>query len=167
LVHRCSFPKPNFLAVFLTVETRVCSRERPCETVIEQLAAGKIYLRVFPLRLFYCHSTNASYSFAYYQRGENGPVSGRNSTRLHGFFLPRDKKNPPRLRWYRFQWSSGLRRGSAVLCWLGLLVLTPPGTYACVCLLSVLCVVRQRFLRRPDYSSKGVLPTVVCLNDCE
>jgi hypothetical protein len=30
-----------------------------------------------------------------------------------------------------------------------------------VCLLWVLCVVRQRSLRRADYSSRGVLPTVV------
>ena len=31
-----------------------------------------------------------------------------------------------------------------------------------VCLLWVLCVVRQRSLRRADHSSRGVLPTVVC-----
>ena len=30
-----------------------------------------------------------------------------------------------------------------------------------VCLLCVLCVVRQRSLRRTDHSSRGVLPTVV------
>jgi len=31
-----------------------------------------------------------------------------------------------------------------------------------VCLLSVLCVVRQRSLRRADHSSSGALPTVDC-----
>jgi hypothetical protein len=30
-----------------------------------------------------------------------------------------------------------------------------------VCLLCVLCVVRQRSLRRADHSSRGVLPTVM------
>ena len=29
--------------------------------------------------------------------------------------------------------------------------------------MSVACVVRQRSLRRPDHSSRGVLPTVMCL----
>jgi hypothetical protein len=33
-----------------------------------------------------------------------------------------------------------------------------------VCLLWVLCVVRYRSLRRGDHSSRGALPTVVCLN---
>ena len=32
-------------------------------------------------------------------------------------------------------------------------------------LLSVLCVVRLRSLRRADHSSGGVLPCVVCLNE--
>jgi hypothetical protein len=31
-----------------------------------------------------------------------------------------------------------------------------------VCLLWVLCVVKWRYLRRADHSSRGVLPTVVC-----
>jgi hypothetical protein len=30
-----------------------------------------------------------------------------------------------------------------------------------VCLLGLLCVVRYRYLRRADHSSRGVLPTVV------
>jgi hypothetical protein len=33
-----------------------------------------------------------------------------------------------------------------------------------VCLLWVLCVVGYRFLGRADHSSKGVLPSVVCLS---
>ena len=33
-----------------------------------------------------------------------------------------------------------------------------------ICLLWVLCVVRYRSLRRADHSSRGVLPSVVCLN---
>jgi hypothetical protein len=36
-----------------------------------------------------------------------------------------------------------------------------------VCLLWVLCVVRQRSLRRADHSSRGVLPSVVCLSVIE
>ena len=32
------------------------------------------------------------------------------------------------------------------------------------CLLCVLCVVRYRSLYRPDHSSTGVLPSVVCLS---
>jgi hypothetical protein len=32
-----------------------------------------------------------------------------------------------------------------------------------VCLLYSVCVVRQRSLRRADPSSRGVLPTVVCV----
>ena len=33
-----------------------------------------------------------------------------------------------------------------------------------VCLLRVLCVVRYRSLRQADHSSRGVLPSVVCLS---
>jgi hypothetical protein len=33
-----------------------------------------------------------------------------------------------------------------------------------VCLLWVLCVVRYRSLRRADHSSRGVLPSMVCLS---
>jgi len=33
-----------------------------------------------------------------------------------------------------------------------------------VCFLWVLCVVRWRSLRRSDHSSRGVLPSVVCLS---
>jgi hypothetical protein len=36
-----------------------------------------------------------------------------------------------------------------------------------VCLSVVLCVVRYRSLRRADHSSRGVLPTVVCLTECD
>jgi hypothetical protein len=36
-----------------------------------------------------------------------------------------------------------------------------------VCLLWVLCVVRLRSLRRADLSSRGILPSVVCLTDCD
>ena len=33
-----------------------------------------------------------------------------------------------------------------------------------LCLLWILCVVRYRYLRRADHSSRGVLPSVVCLS---
>ena len=33
-----------------------------------------------------------------------------------------------------------------------------------VCLLCVPCVVRERFLRRAEHLSRGVLPSVVCLS---
>jgi hypothetical protein len=36
-----------------------------------------------------------------------------------------------------------------------------PAGFMDVCLLRLLCVVRQRSLRRADHSSRGVLPTVV------
>ena len=36
-----------------------------------------------------------------------------------------------------------------------------------VCLLQVLCVVRYRSLRRADPPSRWVLPTVVCLTECD
>jgi len=35
------------------------------------------------------------------------------------------------------------------------------------CVFWVLCVVRQRSLRRTDHSSRGVLPSLVCLPECE
>jgi hypothetical protein len=36
-----------------------------------------------------------------------------------------------------------------------------------VCLLGVFSVVRQSCLRRADHSSRGVLLSVVCLNECD
>ena len=45
----------------------------------------------------------------------------------------------------------------------GIMGLNPAGGMD-VCLLWVLCVVRQRSLRRADHSSREVLPSVVCLN---
>ena len=36
-----------------------------------------------------------------------------------------------------------------------------------VCILGVLCVVRYRPLRRADHSSRGVLPNVVCVTECD
>jgi hypothetical protein len=47
-------------------------------------------------------------------------------------------------------------------CLLGLWVQIPPGTW--MFLLWVLCVTRYRSLRRVDPSSRGVLPSVVCLS---
>jgi len=38
------------------------------------------------------------------------------------------------------------------------------GVWMDVCLLRVSCVVRQRSLRRADHSSRGILPSVVCLS---
>jgi len=35
------------------------------------------------------------------------------------------------------------------------------------CLLRVLCAVRSRSLRRFDHSYRGVLPSVVCLTECD
>jgi len=60
----------------------------------------------------------------------------------------------------RSQWPRGLRRRSAAARLLRLWVRIPPGGMD-VCLLWVLCVVRWRFLRRADHSSRGVLPTVM------
>ena len=36
-----------------------------------------------------------------------------------------------------------------------------------VCLLLGLCFVRKRSLRRADHSSRGVLSSVVCRNECD
>jgi len=60
----------------------------------------------------------------------------------------------------RSQWPRGLRRRSATARLLRLWVRIPTGGMD-VCLLWVLCVVRQRSLRRADHSSSGVLPTVI------
>jgi hypothetical protein len=45
----------------------------------------------------------------------------------------------------------------------GIVVSNPAGSMD-VCLLLVLCVVRYRSLRRADFSSRGILPTVVSLS---
>jgi len=63
----------------------------------------------------------------------------------------------------RSRWPRGLRRGSAAVSLLALWVRIPLGGTD-VCLLWVLCVVRQRSLRQADHSSRGVLPTVVGLS---
>jgi hypothetical protein len=70
-----------------------------------------------------------------------------------------------------------LRRRSAAARLLGLRVRIPLGAWMSVCceccvlsgrgLLWMLCVVRQRSLRRADHPSRGVLPTVVCLAECD
>ena len=44
---------------------------------------------------------------------------------------------------------------------------TAGGAWMSVCLLWVLCVVRQRSLRGANHSSRGVLPSVVCLPECD
>jgi hypothetical protein len=63
-----------------------------------------------------------------------------------------------------FQWPRGLRVCGRSLVGIGG---SNPAGGMDVCLLWVSCVVRQRFLRRADHSSRGVLPSVVCLYDCE
>jgi hypothetical protein len=64
---------------------------------------------------------------------------------------------------YGVQWLSGLRRGSAANRLLGLQVRIPPARWMSVV---KCCVVSGRvFLRRADPLSRGVLPTVVRLNE--
>ena len=58
------------------------------------------------------------------------------------------------------QWSRGLRRRSAVAHLLRWCFRIPLGGMD-VCLLWLLCVARERSLRRADHSSRGTLPTVV------
>jgi hypothetical protein len=60
------------------------------------------------------------------------------------------------------QWPRGLRRGSAAAFLLGLLVRISPGAWMS-CLLWVFVVRWYRSLRRVDHSSRGGLPSVVCL----
>jgi hypothetical protein len=65
----------------------------------------------------------------------------------------------------RSQWSRGLRRGSTAARLLGLRVRIPPGAWmsvSCDC-----CFVRFRSLRRADLSSRGILPSVMCLSVIE
>ena len=63
----------------------------------------------------------------------------------------------------RSRWPRGLRCGSAAACWLGLRVRISPWAVD-FGLLWVLCFVSYRSLRRADHSSRGVLPSVVCLS---
>jgi hypothetical protein len=63
--------------------------------------------------------------------------------------------------WCRFQWPSHLRRESEADRLLGLWVRILPA--ARVFVWSVVCVVRYMSLRRADPSSRGVIPTVMCL----
>jgi hypothetical protein len=62
------------------------------------------------------------------------------------------------------QWLCGLRRRSVAACLLGLRANPNGGTD--VCLLWV-CVGRERSLRRTDLLSRGVLPSLVCLTECD
>ena len=63
----------------------------------------------------------------------------------------------------RFQRPRGLSLGSAVPRLVGLRVRLSPGGVN-VCLWLVWCFVKWRPVRRADYLSRGVLPSVVCLN---
>jgi hypothetical protein len=64
----------------------------------------------------------------------------------------------------RSQWRRCLWRGSAAAGLLSLWVRIPPGASLFVCWVS--CVIRWGYPRRADHSSRGVLPTVVCL-ECD
>ena len=64
------------------------------------------------------------------------------------------------LKEIRSHWPRGLRLRSAAARLLKLWVRIPPGDME-VCLLRVLCFIRQRSLRRADHSPKGVLPNMV------
>ena len=55
----------------------------------------------------------------------------------------------------------GLWRGSAAAHLLGQRVRIPPGAHWCLFIVSVVCC--QSSMRRADHSSRGVLPSVVCL----
>jgi hypothetical protein len=63
----------------------------------------------------------------------------------------------------RSQRPRGLRRGFSSLSFVGIVGSNSAGGMD-VCLLWVLCFVRYRSLLRADHSSRGVLPTVVCLS---
>ena len=57
------------------------------------------------------------------------------------------------------QWPRGLTRRSVAARLLRLWVRIPPG-HGCLSVVIVMCIVRQRSLRRADHSPRGVLPTV-------
>ena len=61
------------------------------------------------------------------------------------------------------QWPRGQRRGSAPARLLGLRVRIPP-LVGCLSVESEVLCQAERFLRRADHSSRGVLPSVVCLS---
>jgi hypothetical protein len=61
----------------------------------------------------------------------------------------------------RLQWPFGLRRRSAAARLLGLRFRILPWAW-----ISVSCVLSSRGLRRADHTSRGVLPSVVCL-ECD
>jgi len=60
-------------------------------------------------------------------------------------------------------------RSKAWVCGLSLAVNVDsnPAEGMDICLLLVLCFVRYRSLRRADHSSRGVLPSMVCLTGCD
>jgi hypothetical protein len=60
-------------------------------------------------------------------------------------------------------WLHCLRRRSVAAWLLGLRVRIPAG-YMDISILWDLCVAREKFLRRADQSSRGVLPIVACLS---
>jgi hypothetical protein len=60
----------------------------------------------------------------------------------------------------RSHWPRGLRRRSAAERLLGSWFRSPPRAWMSV--LYSVCVVRYKYLRSADPSSRGVLPTVVC-----
>ena len=60
----------------------------------------------------------------------------------------------------RSQWPRGLKHRSTAARLLTLWVRIPPGDGR-LSGMRVVCVVRHRFLRRADHSSRGVLPTAV------
>ena len=61
------------------------------------------------------------------------------------------------------QWQHGIRRGSAAARFLGLRVRIPPATWMSLC--CDCCVLPGRGLCvGADHSSRGVLPSVVCLS---
>lgn len=71
------------------------------------------------------------------------------------------KKNQSR----RSQWPRCLRRESAAADVRGMRVRIPPEGW--MCLLQALFVVRYKSLRRAYRSSRGILPSVMCLSAIE
>jgi hypothetical protein len=75
----------------------------------------------------------------------------------HIFWKVREYKRPIPV-------TEGLRRGSKAARSLGLRFESRRGN-GCLSLVSVVCC--QRSLRRANHSSRGVLPSVACLNECD
>ena len=68
--------------------------------------------------------------------------------------------------WCWSHWRRGLRAWVCGRSFVGITASNPAGGLD-ACILWVLCVVTYRSLRRADHSPKEILPSVVCVTECD